>query len=88
MSIYPIILENDFVKLSPLTLRNYQYLIPIASQEKLVQYSPSDIETPEALKYYVEIALELQKQELAIPFIIYDKKNEKYAGSSRYMWID
>lgn len=46
----PIILENEFVQLSPLTLDNYKNLIQIASQKKLVQYSPSDIESPVALK--------------------------------------
>lgn len=88
MQLPPIILENDFVKLSPLTLENHHHLYPIASQEKLVQYSPSDIETSAGLKNYVETALEHQKKELAIPFIIFDKKSEKYAGSSRYMGID
>ncbi|PIB22991.1 GNAT family N-acetyltransferase [Maribacter sp. 4G9] len=82
-----IILENERVKLSPLNLENYQYLIPVASEKKLVQYSPSDIETPQALKKYVSAALEQEKQKLAIPFLIYDKQIEKYAGSTRYMNI-
>ena len=82
-----IILENERVRLSPLNLENYQYLIPVASEKKLVQYSPSDIETPESLKKYVTLALEHQNQKSAIPFIIYDKKLSKYAGSSRYMNI-
>ncbi|NJB69642.1 RimJ/RimL family protein N-acetyltransferase [Saonia flava] len=88
MNFSPIVLENDYVKISPLTMENYHFLIPIASQKKLVQYSPSDIETPEALKNYVETALQLQEQELAIPFVIFDKTNKKYAGSTRYMRID
>ncbi len=62
MQLPPIILENDFVKLSPLTLENHHHLYPIASQEKLVQYSPSNIETPAGLKNYVETALEQQKK--------------------------
>ncbi|MBC8769961.1 GNAT family N-acetyltransferase [Arenibacter sp. BSSL-BM3] len=81
-------LENDFVKLAPLTLRNYHLLLPIASQEKLVQYSPSDIESAEALRKYVEQALEKERDFSAMPFIIYDKKCSKYAGSTRFMNID
>ena len=84
----PITLENDYVKLSLLTLENYQELFPIASQEKLIQYSPSDIETPESLKYYVEIALKQQLLNQSIPFIIYDKKTETYAGCTRFMNIN
>ena len=81
-------LENDIVKLSPLTLENHQHLITVASQKKLVQFSPSDIETPKSLKNYVEIALEQQQQKSSIPFIIYDKTKKNYAGSTRYMNID
>ncbi len=83
-----ITLENDAVKLSPLTLNNYWELLPVASQEKLVEFSPSDIETPEALKNYVQTALAQQQQKSSIPFIIYDKKRKAYAGSTRYMNID
>jgi len=81
-------LENKFVKLSALTMDNFHHLYPIASQEKLVQYSPSKIETPETLKNYVEIALREQLQKKSIPFIIYDKKAASFAGCTRYMNID
>ncbi|EAR00325.1 GNAT family N-acetyltransferase [Maribacter sp. HTCC2170] len=83
-----IILENDFVKLSPLTIENHLELIPIASQEKLVQFSPSDIETPSALKKYVETALEQQKEKKSIPFIIFDKRQNSFTGCTRYMNIN
>ncbi|MCP4974886.1 MAG: GNAT family N-acetyltransferase [Maribacter sp.] len=81
-------LENDYVRLSPLTLENYQHLIPVAAQEKLVEYSPSDIETPESLRKYVETALQQQQLLQSIPFIIYDKKTATYAGCSRFMNIN
>lgn len=81
-------LENDFAKLSPITMDNFHELIPVASQEKLVQYSPSDIETPESLKNYVQIALNQKENGTSIPFIIFDRRAQKYAGSTRYMNID
>ena len=55
-----MVLENERVKLMPLTMENFHHLILVASEEKLVQYSPSSIETPEKLKEYVRIALEQQ----------------------------
>jgi RimJ/RimL family protein N-acetyltransferase len=84
----PPILENEYVKLMPLTLENYHQLISVASEPKLVQYSPADIASEEGLKKYVERALDDQEKKDAIPFIIYDKKNKEYAGSTRYMNID
>lgn len=84
----PMTLENDYVKMSPLTLENYHELFPIASQDKLVQFSPSDIETPNSLKKYVEVALKQQQLKQSIPFIIYDKKTKRYAGCTRFMNIN
>ncbi|MFK7813854.1 MAG: GNAT family N-acetyltransferase [Maribacter sp.] len=81
-------LENDSVKLSPLTLDNFLEIIEVASQEKLVQYSPSDIETPKSLKNYVEIALNQKNNGVSIPFIIFDKRKQQFAGSTRYMNIN
>lgn len=86
--IKPIILENDRVRLSPLTLDNYENLQSVAAEHKLVQYSPSDIESPAALRTYVEIALDQEKQRSSLPFIIFDKQAMAFAGCTRYMKID
>ncbi|MBT8206100.1 MAG: GNAT family N-acetyltransferase [Eudoraea sp.] len=87
MSLQPT-LENDRVKLIPLTLDNYHQIAEIASEPGLVKYSPGFIESSEGLKEYIMQALKDRDQERAIPFIIYDKKYDAYAGSTRYMQID
>ncbi|TLP77585.1 GNAT family N-acetyltransferase [Maribacter sp. ACAM166] len=79
------ILENARVVLRPLTLENFEELISIASQHNLVQYSPSNIATPNTLKEYVETALKQVDDGTSISFIIYDKLQKAYAGSTRYM---
>jgi len=81
-------LENDRVRLNLLDLSNYKHLLGIASQKDLVQYSPSRIETPEDLKDYVQTAVDHYYHRAAIPFIIYDKKKQAYAGCTRFMNID
>lgn len=81
-------LENDIVKLSLLDLSNYKHLIAVAQQDKLVQYSPSDIATPEALKNYVQTAVDGYYHKTTIPFIIFDKAKNEYAGCTRFMDID
>ncbi|NND15848.1 MAG: GNAT family N-acetyltransferase [Eudoraea sp.] len=81
-------LENDRVRLSPLSLENYKLISEIASQPGLVQYSPGNIENPAGLQAYVDNALEARKRKQAIPFIIFDKKLRAFAGSTRYMHID
>lgn len=81
-------LENHRVKLSLLDLSNYKYLAVIADQDKLIQYSPSDISTPEKLKEYVQVAVDGYYHKAIIPFIIYDKQAQAYAGSTRFGLIN
>jgi len=77
-------IENKRVKLSALSLENYHHLIDIAQEEHLIYYSPSDISSPEKLKSYVEVALKGFEDKTTIPFIIYDKEKQQYAGSTRF----
>ena len=77
-------LENNRVKLTLLDLSNYKNLESIAKEEDLIFYSPSDISTPEKLRDYVQAAVDGYYHKTTIPFIIYDKEKETYAGSTRF----
>lgn len=81
-------LENQRVRLSLLDLSNYKHLIPIAKQGKLVQFSPSKIDTPDDLKAYVQTAIKGYYHKSMIPFIVFDKKADAYAGCTRFGHID
>ena len=81
-------LENDFVKLTLLDLGNYEQLSDIANQKDLLYYSSSDISSPEKLKDYVQLAVTEYEQNIGIPFLVYDKVKQQYAGSTRFNWID
>lgn len=88
MILEDIILENEYVTLIPLSLDNYMQLLSIALQPKLIQYSPSNIESEKSLKNYVADAQEQRSQRLAIPFLVHSKVHKTAAGSTRYMNID
>ena len=81
-------LENNRAKLTLLDLSNYKYLSEIAQQPNLVQYSPSKIDTPDDLKKYVQTAVDGYYNKIAIPFIVYDKQMNAYAGCTRFMNIN
>lgn len=81
-------LENERVRLSPLGLSNYKYLYAISQEKGLVKYSPSKIDTPEDLKEYVKLAVDELYQRKAIPFIIFDKQKNTYAGCTRFGLIN
>lgn len=81
-------LENNRVKLTLLDLSNYKNLESIAKEKDLIYYSPSDISTPEKLREYVSIAVDGYYHKTTIPFIIFDKEKQTYAGSTRFGLID
>ena len=81
-------LENEFVKLTLLDLSNYKHLSEIAKTKDLIYYSPSDISTDEKLKDYVQIAVDGYYHKTTIPFIIYDKTKQAFAGSTRFGLIN
>ena len=81
-------LENEIVRLSLLDLSNYKQLSKIANEKDLLQYSPSDISTPKTLKDYAQFAIDGYYQNTSIPFIIFDKTKNAYAGSTRFGLIN
>ncbi len=83
-----IILENDKVLLRPLALNDLGNLLPIAiSEEDLLQYSPRQIYTEELLKENIGVMLSEKSKRTRYPFIIFDKKQQKWAGSTSFLNI-
>lgn len=81
-----IILENTRVRLEPvLSANDCEKVASIALTEtELLKYSPSSIHTKYDLLQYFEIALKAKQQGTVYPFLIFDKSQKKYAGSTRF----
>lgn len=82
------ILENNIVRLEPLSKDNYEQLTTIALEENLIQYSPSDISSKKALDAYIQKALDEKKRGVSLPYIIFDKRTQRYVGSTRFGLIN
>ena len=83
-----LILENHRAKIEVLNINNYKFIEPVALEKDIIKFSPSDISTPEKFKTYVDEALTQLQNNTAIPFIIFDKEFNSYAGSTRMAKID
>lgn len=80
-----IVLENERVRLEPLTEDHLPHLLPIAlSQPDLLAYSPSLFGDEESLKSYMGAALIGRALEERYPFVIYDKPTQRYVGSTSF----
>ena len=79
------ILENDVVILRPLVESDFEYLLPFALHEtELWKYSLISPAGAEGMKSYIEAAIDGRAKGLEYPFIVFDKRTQQYAGSTRF----
>ncbi|HEY8660039.1 MAG TPA: GNAT family protein [Hanamia sp.] len=83
------ILEDDRALLRPLKEADFIHLLPFALNEpNLWRYSLISAEGDKGLENYLNIALEGKASGKEYPFIIFDKKTNEYAGSTRFYDIN
>ena len=84
-----LILENERVQLRPLSRTDQAFLLPFSLKEPdLWTYSLTSAAGEENLEKYLLAALELREKEMGYPFLVYDKKTKKIAGSTRFYSIN
>ena len=84
-----LILENERVQLRPLSRTDQAFLLPFSLKEPdLWTYSLTSAAGEEKLEKYLLAALELREKEMGYPFLVYDKKTKKIAGSTRFYSIN
>lgn len=78
-----LILENDWARLEPLTEKHYDLLWPIAQQKELWLFTSAKVNNEADFKKYFSQALSERKTAVSYPFAIFDKRENRYAGSTR-----
>jgi RimJ/RimL family protein N-acetyltransferase len=83
------ILEDNRVLLRPLEESDFQYLLPIAMNEPDTwEYSPVSAAGEDGLKNYLKTALDAKATGKEYPFIVFDKRTNEFAGSTRFYDIN
>ncbi|MDN3724230.1 GNAT family protein [Aequorivita sp. SDUM287046] len=79
------ILENETVRLNPLHYQDIDKLLHFSEhQPELWKYSLQPANGLENLKAYINTAVTSRKEEVAYPFIVFDKRTNQIAGSTRF----
>ncbi len=79
------ILENDAVLLRPLQPSDYDLLLPFAlSEPELWRFSLVSAAGADGLKHYLQLALDARDKGSEYPFIVFDKVQQSWAGSTRF----
>jgi len=80
-----IILEDERVVLRPLEYVDFENLLPFALKEpELWQYALVQAVGEKGLRNYLNLAAEAREARKEYPFIVFDKFQNCYAGSTRY----
>jgi RimJ/RimL family protein N-acetyltransferase len=83
------ILEDETVLLRPLQESDVENLLEFSINEPDTwKYSLVQANGKENLKKYIQIALKARDNGTEFPFIVFDKKSGKYAGSTRFYDIN
>jgi RimJ/RimL family protein N-acetyltransferase len=83
------ILEDELVLLRPLELTDVDNLLNISLNEpETWYYSLVRANGKENLENYIQLAIQAKENNTEFPFIVYDKKSGKYAGSTRFYDIN
>lgn len=84
-----IILEDDLVLLRPLQESDVENLLEISINEpETWKYSLVGADGKENLINYIQSAVKAREAQKEFPFIVFDKKSQKYAGSTRFYDIN
>jgi RimJ/RimL family protein N-acetyltransferase len=84
-----LILEDEHVLLRPLQESDVDNLLEISLNEpETWEYSLVQANGQENLINYVELAVKARENKTEFPFIVFDKKTGKYAGSTRFYDIN
>ena len=79
------LLEDACVLLRPLQADDWQNLLYFAEQEPDIwQYSLVPVAGEANLKAYINTALAAKAAQKEYPFIVFDKRTQQYAGSTRF----
>jgi N-acetyltransferase len=81
----PPILENERVLLRPLERTDGEHLAHFAEEEpEIWTYSLVRIQSAEHMHQYIRDAVENRSLGKELPFVVYDKVSQHYAGSTRF----
>jgi len=79
------VLEDERVLLQPLVSSDIEHLLPYSIHEpELWKFSLVSAAGEENMRKYIDTALNHRIERREYPFIVFDKKTQRYAGTTRY----
>ncbi len=88
MTIQPVTLEGGHVRLEPLSVAHLDALCEVGIDEDLWRWIPTQVQTRDEMRGYIETALKEQAAGSSLPLATVERASGRAIGSTRYMNID
>jgi RimJ/RimL family protein N-acetyltransferase len=89
MIIEPLTLKGTHIRLEPLSLAHHDGLCAVGLDERIWRWNPrAPVLTPEAMRAYIESALQQQAAGAALPFATVENTSGRPVGSTRFAEIN
>lgn len=88
MTVAPVTLEGQAVRLEPMTIDHVVALARVGLEPELWRWIPTPVTTVEDMHAYVARALDEARRGVALPFVIVDRASGQIIGSTRYANIE
>src|SRR6266496_3772114 len=84
----PVVLDGLRVRLEPMTMDHLDALAEAGRFEELWRWTQANASTPDAMRDYMQAALDEQRSGSCMPFVTIDKPSDTVVGSTRFGNID
>lgn len=88
MQCHPLTVQGQHVRLEPLTQDNLSEIQAAAADGELWNLFFTSVPTFEQTQQWLSLALEMQEQQKAIPFVVKNMADGRIVGATRYCNID
>ena len=88
MQCHPFTIQGQHVRLEPLTQGNLSEIQAAAADGELWNLFFTSVPTFEQTQQWLSLALEMQEQQKAIPFVVRNMADGRIVGATRYCNID
>lgn len=88
MQCHPFTIQGQHVRLEPLTQDNLSEIQAAAADGELWNLFFTSVPTFEQTQQWLSLALEMQEQQKAIPFVVRNMADGRIVGATRYCNID
>ncbi len=88
MTLVPLVLAGESVRLEPLDLKHHEQLAAIAIEPNVNRWVPHPLTTSDDVRVYIEDALRARDTGTALPFATIDQQTGRVIGSTRFGNVD